>query len=281
MKCFYHSADLDGHCSGAIIKQAYPECEMIGVNYNNKLPYLENSENETIFVVDFSFTKKEMLWLNAHSNLIWIDHHKTAIDKMSGTNIKGLQLVGKAGCELTWEWLYPEKKLPLAVHLLGRYDVWDHADKATLPLQYGLRLYKSTLPGSAVWKWLLKSQNTSESTELYVQKIIEEGELLLTYEIIQNKKYAKACSFSALFLDYKVIAVNKAMTNSKLLDSVYCKDTHDFMVIYSHTGDTFKYSLYNVDDKGIDVAKIAEHFGGGGHKNAAGFYYKDFILTKI
>lgn len=39
MKCFYHSSDLDGHCSGVIIKQKYPKCEMIGINYGQDFPY--------------------------------------------------------------------------------------------------------------------------------------------------------------------------------------------------------------------------------------------------
>ena len=30
MKCYYHSADLDGHCSGEIVRRRYPECQMIG-----------------------------------------------------------------------------------------------------------------------------------------------------------------------------------------------------------------------------------------------------------
>ena len=42
MKCFYHSADLDGHCSGAIVKMVYPECELIGINYGDKFPDSQN-----------------------------------------------------------------------------------------------------------------------------------------------------------------------------------------------------------------------------------------------
>jgi hypothetical protein len=39
MICFYHSADLDGHCSGAIIKKVHPECELIGINYGDEFPW--------------------------------------------------------------------------------------------------------------------------------------------------------------------------------------------------------------------------------------------------
>jgi len=46
MKCFYHSVDLDGHCSGAIVKRAYPDCEMIGINYGDKFPWQQVYEGE-------------------------------------------------------------------------------------------------------------------------------------------------------------------------------------------------------------------------------------------
>ena len=38
MKCFYHSADLDGQCSGAIVKLARPDCELVGIDYGDPFP---------------------------------------------------------------------------------------------------------------------------------------------------------------------------------------------------------------------------------------------------
>ena len=31
--CFYHKADLDGVCSGAIVKHFVPDCELYGFDY--------------------------------------------------------------------------------------------------------------------------------------------------------------------------------------------------------------------------------------------------------
>lgn len=36
MYCFYHSKDLDGKCSGAIVKYKFPDCNMIGIDYGDK-----------------------------------------------------------------------------------------------------------------------------------------------------------------------------------------------------------------------------------------------------
>lgn len=85
MKCFYHKSDLDGHGSGAIVKHHYPECEMIGVDYGDdysKNGIFDGAEEETIYVVDFSFPKLIMDSLDKLSDLIWIDHHKSAIEEL-------------------------------------------------------------------------------------------------------------------------------------------------------------------------------------------------------
>ena len=57
----------------------------------------------------------------------WIDHHKTAIEAYEQTTsrILGLRRVGAAACELTWQEMFPGATTPLAVTLLGRWDVWD------------------------------------------------------------------------------------------------------------------------------------------------------------
>ena len=76
MKCFYHSADLDGHCSGAIVKHKYPECELIGINYGDEFPWDDLDIDDPIYMVDFSLQPfDQMIKLGKHFNLIWIDHH--------------------------------------------------------------------------------------------------------------------------------------------------------------------------------------------------------------
>lgn len=105
MKCFYHRSDLDGHCSGAIVKMRFPECEMIGVDYQDELPVFGYKYNEEIYIVDFSFKPEVMRELSERHILHWIDHHKSSIDNAheSGFLASGGKFleIGKAGCELT------------------------------------------------------------------------------------------------------------------------------------------------------------------------------------
>ncbi len=148
--CFYHSSDLDGHCSGAIVKYKFPEAQMHSINYGQQFAWDKvNTKEDVIIMVDFSlqpFVEMAKLYTEFGDRLIWIDHHISAVEeaknwkdgednKSLNDKINGLRMVGLAGCELTWKHFFPEIEMPNAVRLLGRYDVWDHKDPNVLPFQ--------------------------------------------------------------------------------------------------------------------------------------------------
>lgn len=79
MICIYHNKDLDGYCSGAIVKLKYPDCKMIGYDYGQPLEL--DITGEPIIMVDVSVPMTTMKKLSQLSNhqLTWIDHHASAI----------------------------------------------------------------------------------------------------------------------------------------------------------------------------------------------------------
>lgn len=147
--CFYHRADLDGVCSGAIVKHFVPDCELYGIDYGDIFPWEKvkpplvpadqmpepwassgtNEEHEswgrttwpkrTVYMVDVSLPAEDMKRLAEVSNLIWIDHHATIINQMAGFEIDGYQVVGAAGCELCWLWFALGQKPRFAANVLA------------------------------------------------------------------------------------------------------------------------------------------------------------------
>ena len=100
--CFYHSVDFDGQCSGAIVYNYYKErnrkVNLVGINYGESFPWTDIGSSDTVYMVDFGIQPfKDMVLLNSVCDLVWIDHHKTAIEDYhnecdkDGIVIKGIQ----------------------------------------------------------------------------------------------------------------------------------------------------------------------------------------------
>ncbi len=283
MKCFFHKADLDGHCSGAIVKYTFPECEMIGVDYGGKFPWETIQSSETVYMVDFSLEPfPDMIRLSGMCSLIWIDHHKTAIEEAQLhpeflDRISFLLRDDSGACESTWRFLQPGQEIPLSVHLLGRYDVWDHSDERTLPFQYGMRLRRKTWPDNQeFWQALFTSLD-----ETSVGFIASEGRVVLDYVRIDNEKYAQACAFETMLGGMKCVALNRLLTNAQLFKSVWDSEKFDMMIAFGWKNNQWRVGLYS-DKPSIDVSVVAKVFGGGGHKGASGFDCKElpFVLPR-
>lgn len=147
----YHHNDLDGICSGAIMKYKYPNIKLIGLSHDEVLN-VSIEEGEEVIIADISLPLYNMKGISkkTNGNLTWIDHHKSSISdynefiKTEPFKIKIVHEIGIAACELTWKTLFPDVPVPFAVQLLSSYDVWDKTrfdwDKLILPFQYGMRL---------------------------------------------------------------------------------------------------------------------------------------------
>ena len=277
MKCIYHSNDLDGECSGAIVKHFLPTCEMIPYKYGDIINWdIFIDKNETVYMCDVSFQPfSDMVKLSEKCRLIWIDHHISAIEQADRTPeficYNRLTRVDYSGCELTYRY-FDEEYLPEFVRLLGRYDVWDHSDPRTIPFQYGMRCY-DTNPTGAIWEQLFQQE-----LGLLTEMISNAGKDIVKYVWRENKKFTDTLAFPTGFEGYKVIAVNKLSCSSQFFDGIPDINSFDIMMPFGYNGQNklWTYSMYTTKD--IDVSVIARKYGGGGHAKASGFQSKNQIL---
>jgi len=287
MKCFYHGTDLDGKCSGAIVKFKHSDTQLFPINYNDAFPFDRIVPGEDVYVVDFSLKPPEMIRLNRLAKLHWIDHHKTAIEAVQVTKevIGGSRENGLAGCELTWKYLFPNKGTPKVVTLLGRYDVWDktHSDweDEIVPFQLGIKTADCDPHNQEFWRSLFEpavatSDNAYEPVSLdeMIGHIIDDGCVIQRYLDQTSKDRGKTASFEGTFLGKKAIFCNST-GGSRTFLGVYDKQKHDLMCTFSYTSDRQWYvSLFTESDT-FDVSVLAKQMGGGGHQRASGFIGKD------
>lgn len=272
MICFYHSADLDGHCSGAIVKMKFPECELYGINYGHDFPW-DKIKGEDVIMVDFCLQPfEDMLQIKEKANsFVWIDHHADKIEESKNfyTDIDGIRVDGIAACELAWSYFFPIEDIPTFVSLLGRYDVWDHeADPRVLPFQYGMKRYDTDPSKDDIfWNfWHDLWDDMGDMTDM----IVSNGSIINEYVDSENEKYVKACAFETELEGYKCIAVNRTLTSSQIFDSIWDNTKYDFMIAFGWRNGAWNVSIYT-DKEGYDGSIISKKYGGGGHKQASGF----------
>jgi oligoribonuclease NrnB/cAMP/cGMP phosphodiesterase (DHH superfamily) len=310
--CIYHNADLDGICSAAIVYD-YFNCQgdvidgnviLYGMNYGDDFPWSfidkdemtkEDKEDcvpyDKVVMVDFSLSKEDMKRLNNLVDLIWIDHHVSVI--ADNKDIQGVRDINYAACELTYMYFHTgiiyidgvlalplDGDMPKAVRLIGRYDVWDHSDKETVPFQYGMKLYNLG-PANSDWLELL---GNSKKVDKIINQIIRNGHIIDQYKTSMDLEYTNRYGFHAkLEFDnkyYKVLCLNRGMTNfgSVVFSSLY-DPSIDLVMCFIQSGEGYRVSLYT--ERNIDVSVIAKSFGGGGHKKASGFLCSDLLFDRF
>jgi len=261
MKIFYHDADLDGKCSAAVVRRYAPKAECVGVDYGRPFPWEAVHPGETVYLVDFHLPPEGMLRLWKMANLVWIDHHKSALEWACRVDFwpPGLRSLGSAACKLCWKWLFIGP-VPLAVELISRFDVWD-VDEDVLAFNYGLDAHDPT-PEDEVWPELFAGPDL-------VHKFMEEGRSILRWVRTFCKRYATSFQRRAYWEGLDIIEVNVGLMNSLLADVCEDADVYAFVVRGP------KGWKVNLRSERVDVSKLASRFGGGGHERAAGFWCKE------
>lgn len=289
VRIVYHSADFDGHASGAIAKWYFDQRGidhyLYGYNYGQPFPFEEFSYGDDVFFLDVVYQPNEKV-KTFETELGWnvyiCDHHKSLIEAGLEPYISGGLIDGKfSGCELTWKYFFPERKMPESIELLGRYDVWDKSDIRTWnnrihPFQMGFNTLKTIPFHRDAYENTWKKIFTSETSE-FVDSIINNGKVILEYQNNINYKTMKWLAQELEFEGYKAIVANSATRSSDQFESVWDENKYDLMIVYSRSKYDIGVSLYTTKND-VDCSAIAKKYGGGGHQQAAGFGAKDVSI---
>jgi len=256
---YYHRADLDGKCSGAIAYLHYGDKAIYhGVDYED-CPINLDPDAELNLFLDFSPEGTPRNQLPA--NLTVIDHHQTAI------GLPGTIDTTKAACVMTWEFFFPDKPLPKAIEYIGAADTWqkDRPDWDTVVNPFCMALLTENWDITSI-KWMALFIDYG-----IIPYMVQDG---LTMLLCVNRMQAaliKQQAFTFEFEGLRFLTVIGGEKGSHRFKSIWDPTKYDgMMVIQFIKGDTWKYSLY-ADGSDVDMSEIAKKYGGGGHKGAAGF----------
>jgi len=215
-----------------------------------------------VAIVDFSYKRPIMVELAAKAkSILVLDHHKTAQADLDGLSIECPNVtvefdMNRSGAVMAWQHFNHDLELPKFFEYLQDRDLWTKALPGVDEFTAALRSYPQDFEE---WDRLCKGS---------VIDLIEEGMSIQRYYrtlVEQAKKHAH----TRVVAGYAVPVVNASMFMSSEVAGELAEG-HPFAAVYAETATDVIWSLRSREG-GVDVSEIAKRFGGGGHKNAAGF----------
>lgn len=274
---------MDGFCSGAIVKKALLEKEsvhtrniiMYGYNYGDgtvldKLPDY-NPDIDYVYVVDLSLEDEEMdaLFKNDPSRFLWIDHHKSAIEKSQAGGwhqAGGIRRIGDSASLLCWRTFF-ESSVPEVVYYVDRYDVFKNCDKpdwrTILCAQHGMRMrLHDPVDVMAYDEWSMLIDDYS------MTHMIKMGATILEYLDHENERVARR-AWPVQLGEHTIAMINYDRPDINISDHVSFQ--HDGMCFITEYPTKAIYSLRKKKEHKADILALAVSKGGGGHECACGF----------
>lgn len=264
IRVWYHKNCNDGFVSAYIASKKLPlETVFVAVNYGEVTP--EVYSGDTIYILDFCYPTEVLNELASKVHqLIIIDHHLTAEKWLTDFNAFPNHLVlfdkTKSGAMLTWLHFYPDCQPPDLIKYVQDRDLWlfDLEDSEAY------NEYLFSLP---------KDFNYLDAVQITPRiKIVEMGLAIKNFKqrliesIIQTEHQVE---LKAPGLVKYFRAVNCPKLISSEVGHILAKKYHVGLTYQINKTGAREFSIRG--DKSVDVSKIAELFGGGGHFNAAGF----------
>lgn len=250
-----------------------------------------------VFILDFSFNRPVMDYLfRVAEHVTWLDHHKTAFemwcrkapDLFFTTHKESDQRKiivlddCKSGALLAWEHFHPNKTVPMMIQHIDDRDRWQFRLENT-------REFSAALFARRPWSfedwhrmfvqtYVPHGGSTSEMLRLY-----HEGHAILRahdQDVVSAVKQARKCKLRVTInddpkkvpvsIDYHGLAVNCPPSLSSDVGHALAKQCGAYGLCWSLDKDgVAQCSLRSTGD--YDVSAIAKCYGGGGHRNAAGF----------
>lgn len=256
----YHADCYDGFTAAWIANHYFGGVELHPGKYGEPPPY-ERAEGRTVFVLDFSYPREEMVRLNeAASTLEVLDHHKTAQANCEGLDFCSFDME-RSGAGMAWDRFHPKTKRPMLVECIEDRDLWRFSHPATKSIHAYLTATPMTLD-----EW-------SKLFEMPWEHIAEGGDAIRRSIDRYCEKMAEH-STGRILWGKPAQVVNAPYLNCSELCDYLLEGTDEpleIAVAYFRRSDgRWQFSLRGKPG-GTDVSDIARRYGGGGHYSAAGF----------
>jgi len=266
--CIYHGNCADGFTAAWVVRKFYGDGNVDFHAADHGLPPPDCLDRDVI-MVDFTYplTELKSVYIQSRSLLI-LDHHKTAMETLDalgdwldddGEDVHWEYHLEKSGAGITWDFYFKGKGRPALLNHIEDRDLWKFDLEWTKPVNAAVFSYEHTFE-----RW-----DTLFATD--IETLVKEGESIIRKERIDTLALCKNQRYMVIG-GFKVPVVNApylfaSAVGQELLDQ---NPLTAFTAVYYDRAEGRRFSLRSEQSR-LDVAVIAQQYGGGGHRNASGF----------
>jgi oligoribonuclease NrnB/cAMP/cGMP phosphodiesterase (DHH superfamily) len=254
--CIYHHNCPDGFGAAWAVRHALGDTLRFVPGISRAAVDPEDWRDLSILLVDYCWNRETIEAVASIARHITvIDHHDSAQRQLHGLRLGNLVTyfdMKHSGAVLAWNFFNPEPAPALLRHIED-YDLF----RLALPGTNELNLALTSLPYDfALWD------------TLDVEQLKSEGAAILRW-MTQQIDHLAASASRATLAGFDVPCCNAPRCFVDRLGHHLAKN-EAFAIVWAETADAIQFSLRSRDDGEI-VNRIAEEFGGRGHRHAAVF----------
>lgn len=252
----YHGNCYDGMTAAWAARKMSPGAAFVPASYGEGPP---DCKGKRVVVVDFSYPRDVLLAMHAEAAALFVlDHHKTAAEDLAGLEFAIFDM-DRSGAGLAWDELIGGPRPPMVEHVEDR-DLWRFEYADTKAYHAAMTSFPMTFEA-----W-------DEIASIPPDDMVAKGQSIEAYHYNTCKKFAARAGLATL-AGVDVWATNIPVEFvSETADILKDRTPHMPALGWAYDAQRGDYycSIRSRAD-GPDVSEIARKFGGGGHRNAAGF----------
>jgi oligoribonuclease NrnB/cAMP/cGMP phosphodiesterase (DHH superfamily) len=267
--CYFHAGCPDGFGAAWAVRRAWGETGRYEPRgHDEELP-LAGLGGATVAFVDMAPRNAQLRALaGVAARVIVLDHHVSSRDRFAAESGLAEELrarghlvhfdLERSGATLAWEHFHPGEPLPELLAYVEDQDLWRW------------KLPRSREVNAALASHRLDFDEWERLAALHAELLAEDGAPILRAQRREVER-ALATAQPIWLGPLRIEAVNAAFDRAQIGHELAerCAFGTPCGAVYRLSGRRVDVSLYSIGD--FDVAGLAARYGGGGHRNAAGF----------
>lgn len=264
--CIYHKDCIDGTTAAAVVLRKFPQAQFFPVGHSHAAEELAEifpqiNPSADLYIVDTTHGVERGL---AQGNRVTVlDHHISEHERVAALvqenpNLEYIFDNTKSGASLAWSYFFSDEPIPQLIAHVEDIDLW-------------LQKFGDQTEHVANYLSLIRNDPAAISALLSadIETIYEKGALLTQNMRMEVKRFVELDPIILSFGEYTAPAFNITNYQSQCGNEL-ATTRNEAVAMYTIRGDIVRFSFRSLDGHTPSALDLAQVFGGGGHRNAAG-----------